>query len=387
MSKHLFTSESVTMGHPDKIADQISDAILDAILAQDPYGRVAVETLVTTGLAMIAGEVTTDCYVEMPSVVRQTIKDIGYTDASMGFNYETCAVLASIHEQSSDISQGVTEGEGLHPELGAGDQGMMFGFACDETPELMPLPIHLAHRLCEQLARFRQDKILKWLRPDGKTQVTIEYENGKPKRIHTIVVSTQHAPDVSYDEIYESVVKHIIPNAVPTEMLDSKTIYHINPTGRFVIGGPQGDTGVTGRKIIVDTYGGRGAHGGGCFSGKDPTKVDRSASYMARHVAKNVVAAGLARECLLQVSYAIGVAEPISILVQTFGTGKFDDNKLAVAVSKTFDFRPKSMINYLKLRRPIYKETARHGHFGREEDAFTWERTDRTEDLLKAVNS
>lgn len=385
MSKYLFTSESVTMGHPDKVADQISDSILDAILAQDPYGRVAVETLVTTGLAMIAGEVTTDCYVDMPKVVRETIKEIGYTDAAMGFDYENCAVLTSIHEQSPDISIGVTEGEGLHAEQGAGDQGMMFGFACDETPELMPLPIHLAHRLCEQLARFRQDKILKWLRPDGKSQVTIEYENGKPKRIHTIVVSTQHAPDVSYDDIREAIVKHVIPNAVPTEMLDSKTIYHINPTGRFVIGGPQGDTGVTGRKIIVDTYGGRGAHGGGAFSGKDPTKVDRSASYMARHVAKNIVAAELARECLVQVSYAIGVADPISILVQTFGTGKFDDSKIAAAVGKTFDFRPKAMINYLKLRRPIYKETARHGHFGREEDAFTWERTDRVEDLLKAL--
>lgn len=385
MSKYLFTSESVTMGHPDKVADQISDSILDAILAQDAYGRVAVETLVTTGLAMIAGEVTTDCYVDMPKVVRETIKEIGYTDAAMGFDYETCAVLTSIHEQSPDISIGVTEGEGLHAEQGAGDQGMMFGFACDETPELMPLPIHLAHRLCEQLARFRQDKILKWLRPDGKSQVTIEYENGKPKRIHTIVVSTQHAPDVSYDDIRESIVKHVIPNAVPADMLDSKTIYHINPTGRFVIGGPQGDTGVTGRKIIVDTYGGRGAHGGGAFSGKDPTKVDRSASYMARHVAKNIVAAELAHECLVQVSYAIGVADPISILVQTFGTGKFDDNKIAAAVAKTFDFRPKAMINYLKLRRPIYKETARHGHFGREEDAFTWERTDRVEDLLKAL--
>ena len=385
MSKHLFTSESVTMGHPDKVADQISDAILDAILAQDPYGRVAVETLVTTGLALIAGEVTTDCYVDMPTVVRETIKEIGYTDGSSGFAHDTCAVLTSIHEQSSDISQGVTEGEGLHAEQGAGDQGMMFGYACDETPELMPMPIHLAHRICEQLARFRQDGVLKWLRPDGKSQVTVEYHDNKPKRIHTIVVSTQHTPEVPYDTIRDAIIERLIPQAVPPELLDAKTIYHINPTGRFVIGGPQGDTGVTGRKIIVDTYGGRGAHGGGCFSGKDPTKVDRTASYMARHIAKNVVAARLAAECEVQLSYAIGVADPVSVLLQTFGTGKVDEDKLADIVRDVFPLRPKAMIEHLKLRRPIYKETARHGHFGREEDNFTWERTDRVQELIKAA--
>ncbi len=385
MGKHLFTSESVTMGHPDKVADQISDSILDAIMAQDPYGRVAVETLVTTGMAMIAGEVTTDCYVDVPNVVRQTIKEIGYTGGATGFDCETCAVLTSIHEQSPDISQGVTEGEGLHAEQGAGDQGMMFGYACDETPELMPMPIHMAHRICEQLAQFRQDGVFKWLRPDGKSQVTIEYHDKKPKRIHTIVVSTQHSPDVPYDAIYKAVVEDIIPQAVPVELLDKKTIYHINPTGRFVIGGPQGDTGVTGRKIIVDTYGGRGSHGGGAFSGKDPTKVDRTASYMARHVAKNIVAAGLATECEVQVSYAIGLADPISVMVETFGTGKIDDEKLGSIVSSVFDLRPKAMINYLKLRRPIYKETARHGHFGREEDNFTWEHTNRVDDLVKAA--
>ena len=385
MSKYLFTSESVTMGHPDKVADQISDSILDAIMAQDPYGRVAVETLVTTGLAMVAGEVTTGCYVDVPTVVRNTIRDIGYTDAALGYDYETCAVLTSIHEQSADISQGVTEGEGLHAEQGAGDQGMMFGYACDETPELMPMPIHLAHRICEQLARFRQDGILKWLRPDGKSQVTIEYHDGEPKRIHTIVVSTQHAPDVSYDTIRKAIVNELIPQAVPTELLDAKTIYHINPTGRFVVGGPQGDTGVTGRKIIVDTYGGRGAHGGGAFSGKDPTKVDRTASYMARYAAKNIVAAELARECEIEVSYAIGVADPISILVQTSGTGKINDERLSGIVQDVFEFRPKQMIDHLNLRRPIYIETARHGHFGREEDNFTWERTDKVDELRKAA--
>jgi len=385
MSKYLFTSESVTMGHPDKVADQISDSILDAIMEQDSYGRVAVETLVTTGLAMVAGEVTTNCYVDVPTVVRNTIRDIGYTDAALGYDYETCAVLTSIHEQSADISQGVTEGEGLHAEQGAGDQGMMFGYACDETPELMPMPIHLAHRICEQLARFRQDGIFKWLRPDGKSQVTIEYHNGEPKRIHTIVVSTQHAPDVAYDTIRKSIIEKLIPQAVPTELLDAKTIYHINPTGRFVVGGPQGDTGLTGRKIIVDTYGGRGSHGGGAFSGKDPTKVDRTASYMARYAAKNIIAAELARECEIEVSYAIGVADPISILVQTRGTGKIDDERLSDIVQDVFDFRPKQMINHLKLRRPIFTETARHGHFGREEDNFTWERTDKVDDLRKAA--
>jgi S-adenosylmethionine synthetase len=354
-------------------------------MAQDPYGRVAVETLVTTGLAMLAGEVTTDCYVDVPTVVRETIREIGYTDAAMGYDYETLAVVTSIHEQSSDISQGVTEGEGLHAEQGAGDQGMMFGYACTETPELMPMPIHLAHRICEQLARFRQDGILQWLRPDGKSQVTIEYHDGVPKRIHTVVVSTQHNPDVSHDAIQKAIIEQVIPEAVPTELLDEKTIYHINPTGRFVIGGPHGDTGVTGRKIIVDTYGGRGAHGGGAFSGKDPTKVDRSASYMARHVAKNIVAAQLATECEIQLSYAIGVAEPISILARTFGTGRIEDETLGDIVRDVFPLTPKGMIDYLKLRRPIFKETARHGHFGREEEDFTWEHTNKADELRKAA--
>ena len=385
MSTHLFTSESVTMGHPDKVADQISDAVLDSIMAQDPYGRVACETLVTTGLAVIAGEITTDCYVDMPQVVRSTIREIGYTDAAMGFDWETCGVITSIDKQSPDISQGVTEGKGLHAEQGAGDQGMMFGFACTETPELMPMPIQLAHRICEQLARFRQDDIVKWLRPDGKSQVTIEYEDRKPKRIHTIVVSTQHSPDVSHDAIRKTVIENLIPQAVPTELLDADTIYHVNPTGRFVIGGPQGDCGVTGRKIIVDTYGGRGGHGGGAFSGKDPSKVDRTAAYMARHVAKNIVAAGLATHCEIQLSYAIGVAEPISVLVETFGTGKKSGETLSKAARDVFPLTPKAMIDYLKLRRPIFKETARHGHFGREEDNFTWERTNKADELRRAA--
>jgi len=385
MGKHLFTSESVTMGHPDKIADQISDAILDAVIAQDPYGRVACETLVTTGLAVIAGEITTDCYVDMPQIVRDTICEIGYTDAAMGFDCKTCAVMTSIDKQSPDISQGVTEGEGLHAEQGAGDQGMMFGYACTETPELMPMPIHLAHRVCEQLAVFRQNGILKWLRPDGKSQVTIEYHDGVPKRIHTIVVSTQHAPDISHDAIRKAIIEQVIPEAVPTELLDKETVYHVNPTGRFVTGGPQGDCGVTGRKIIVDTYGGRGAHGGGAFSGKDPSKVDRTASYMARHVAKNIVAAGLATECEIQVSYAIGVADPISVLIQTFGTGKVDDERLAQVARDVFVLKPRPMIDYLKLRRPIFKQTARHGHFGREEDSFTWERTNKVDEIKDAA--
>ncbi len=385
MSKHLFTSESVTMGHPDKVADQISDSVLDAIMEQDPYGRVACETLVTTGLAFIAGEITTDCYVDIPQVARDTIHEIGYTDASMGFDWETCGVVTSIDKQSEDISQGVTEGEGLHAEQGAGDQGMMFGYACNETPELMPMPIHLAHRICEQLARFRLDGVVDWLRPDGKSQVTIEYHDNVPRRIHTIVVATQHTPNVSYDTIRKTVIEDIVPQAVPTELLDEKTFFHINPTGRFVIGGPQGDCGLTGRKIIVDTYGGRGAHGGGAFSGKDPTKVDRTASYMARHVAKNIVAAELATECEVQLSYAIGLGTPISVLVNTSGTGQVEDSRLVEIVEDLFDLRPKSMIDYLKLRRPIFKRTARHGHFGRAEPGFTWERTDRVDDLREAA--
>ena len=385
MSKHLFTSESVTMGHPDKVADQISDSVLDAIMEQDPYGRVACETLVTTGLAFIAGEITTDCYVDIPQVARDTIHEIGYTDASMGFDWETCGVVTSIDKQSEDISQGVTEGEGLHAEQGAGDQGMMFGYACTETPELMPMPIHLAHRICEQLARFRLDGVVDWLRPDGKSQVTIEYHDNVPRRIHTIVVATQHTPNVSYDTIRKTVIEDIVPQAVPTELLDEKTFFHINPTGRFVIGGPQGDCGLTGRKIIVDTYGGRGAHGGGAFSGKDPTKVDRTASYMARHVAKNIVAAELATECEVQLSYAIGLGTPISVLVNTSGTGQVEDARLVEIIEDLFDLRPKSMIDYLKLRRPIFKRTARHGHFGRAEPGFTWERTDRVDDFREAA--
>jgi len=387
MAAHLFTSESVTMGHPDKIADQISDAVLDSIMEQDPLGRVACETLVTTGLAVIAGEITTECYVDMPQVVRNTIKEIGYTDAAMGFDYQTCAVITSIDKQSPDISQGVTEGKGLHAEQGAGDQGMMFGFACSETPEFMPMPIQFAHRICEQLARFRQDGALEWLRPDGKSQVTIEYDGREPTRIHTIVVSAQHSPDISHDAIKKAIVEQVIPQAVPTNLLDDNTIYHVNPTGRFVVGGPQGDCGLTGRKIIVDTYGGYGAHGGGAFSGKDPSKVDRTAAYMARHIAKNVVASGLAAHCELQLAYAIGIAEPISVLIETGGTGKKNDEALAKAVRDVFPLTPKAMIDYLDLRRPIFKETARHGHFGREDDNFTWERTDKTGELRRAAGA
>ena len=386
MAKHLFTSESVTMGHPDKVADQISDAVLDAVMKEDPYGRVACETLVTTGLAVVAGEIATSAHIDYPTIVRSTINKIGYTDPSLGFAGNTCGVVTSIGRQAADIAQGVNEGEGLHAEQGAGDQGMMFGFACDETPELMPMPIQLAHRICEQLVRSRQDAILPWLRPDGKSQVTIEYGDRKPKRIHTVVVSTQHAPDISHDAIKQAVIEQVVAEAVPTELLDANTIYHVNPTGRFVTGGPQGDCGLTGRKIIVDTYGGRGAHGGGAFSGKDPTKVDRTASYMARHVAKNIVAADLASECELQVSYAIGIDEPVSILVNTCGTGTVPDEKLEEVVREVFDFTPKGMIGYLKLRRPIFQETARHGHFGREEPDFTWERTNRVDDLKMALS-
>jgi S-adenosylmethionine synthetase len=356
---YLFTSESVSMGHPDKVADQISDAVLDGVMAQDPMGRVACETLVTTGLAIVAGEITTECYVDIPEVVRQTIKEIGYTDAAMGFDYETCAVMTSIDKQSPDIAQGVDAGRGLHKDQGAGDQGLMFGYACRETKELMPLPIMLAHRLMKQQAKVREKKILPWIRPDGKCQVTIEYADKKPKRIHTIVFSTQHAPDVKYEELVEGVTEAIIEPAIPAGMLDAKTIYHINPTGRFVTGGPQGDCGLTGRKIIVDSYGGKGSHGGGAFSGKDPTKVDRSASYAARHVAKNIVASGIADECEVQLSYAIGVAQPLAINVVMFGT----------------------IIEELDLRRPIFKETARHGHFGRTGKNFTWEQTNKAEAL------
>jgi len=384
-STHLFTSESVSMGHPDKIADQISDGILDALYEQDPYSRVACETLVTTGMCIVAGEITTKAVIDVPEVVRGIIKDIGYTDASMGFDCNTCAVLVSLDKQSPDISQGVSEGRGLHKEQGAGDQGMMFGFACDETPELMPMPIMLAHRIVARLAELRKDGTLPYLRPDGKSQVTVEYEGDKAVRVHTVVVSTQHHPDVSHETITEDVIEQVVRPVTPEEMLDEKTIYHVNPTGRFVVGGPQGDCGLTGRKIIVDTYGGRGRHGGGAFSGKDPTKVDRSAAYATRHAAKNVVAAGLAKRCEVQVSYAIGVAQPISVSVHTEGTGAIPDERIAELVLEHFDLTPRGIIEYLNLRRPIFRQTAYHGHFGRSGDNFTWERTEKAEALRQAA--
>ena len=385
MTKHLLTSESVGIGHPDKVADQISDAVLDAIIAQDKQARVAVETLVTTGLAMVTGEITTDCYVDIPGVVREVVREVGYTDANWGFNFETCAVVASIGTQSPDISQGVTSGEGLHAEQGAGDQGIMFGYACDETEELMPMPIHLAHRLMENVAELRQSGQLPWLRPDGKCQVTVEYRNRKPVRVHTVVCSVQHSPRVSHKTIRKEIINRLIKKTIPRKLLDSKTIYHVNPTGRFVMGGPMADTGLTGRKIIVDTYGGRGHHGGGAFSGKDPSKVDRSASYAMRHCAKNVVAAGLADECEVEIAYAIGVADPLAIHVNTNGTGKISDPRLARIITKVFDFRPRVMIERLHLLRPIYKETARFGHFGRRNPNFTWERTDVVDALRRAA--
>jgi len=382
--RHLFTSESVSMGHPDKIADQISDAVLDAMLEQDPMSRVACETLVTTGVAFVAGEFTTKANVNIPDIVRSTIKEIGYTDASMGFDYNTCAVLTSIGKQSPDISQGVS-GEGLYKEEGAGDQGMMFGYACNDTPELMPLPIMLAHRIIIKHAELRQNGTIKYLRPDAKSQVTVEYQDNKPIRVHTVVVSTQHSPDVKHETIKADMIEKVIKQVVPANLLDSKTIYHINPTGRFVIGGPQGDCGLTGRKIIVDSYGGWGRHGGGAFSGKDPTKVDRSACYAARHVAKNVVASGLADRCEAQVAYAIGVAKPLAVNITTEGTGKIPDEKLTQICETVFDMTPSGIIKRLNLRRPIYKITARHGHFGRSEDTFTWEKTDMVDALRKAA--
>jgi len=382
--RHFFTSESVAMGHPDKVADQISDAILDAIIAQDKRARVACETLVTTGMAIIAGEITTECYVDMPSIVRQTIREIGYTNASMGFDCETCAVLTSIDKQSPDIAMGVNESDSK--EQGAGDQGLMFGFACNETPELMPMPIQLAHRIVEKLAELRTTGCLPYLRPDGKSQVTIEYDGDTPLRIDTIVISAQHHPDVDQQKIRKDMMEILVPQVVPTELLDDNTKYFVNPTGRFAIGGPQGDCGLTGRKIIVDTYGGRGSHGGGAFSGKDPSKVDRSASYAARHIAKNIVAAGLADKCEVQLSYAIGVAEPLSIYACTEGTAKIDERKIEKLVRDHWDLRPKAIIEYYDLLRPIYKETARHGHFGRKPDSlFTWEKTEKVDELRKAA--
>jgi S-adenosylmethionine synthetase len=375
---HLFTSESVTEGHPDKVADQISDAVLDEVLRQDPTGRVACETTVTTGMVLLAGEISTKAYVDFPGVVRRVVREIGYTQTAYGFDSETCAVLSAIDPQSPDIAQGVDTG-------GAGDQGLMFGFACQETPELMPLPIALAHRLTRGLARVRKAGEIRWLRPDGKSQVTVEYEGRRPVRVHTVVISTQHAPDVAHDEIRDTVIEKIIKAEVPAELLDERTVYHINPTGRFVIGGPQGDCGLTGRKIIVDTYGGYGRHGGGAFSGKDPTKVDRSACYMARHVAKNLVAAGLAERVEVQLAYAIGVADPVSIRVDSFGTGVVDDYQMERLVREHFPLAPRGIITDLDLRRPIYRQTAAYGHFGRDEPEFTWESTHRAVDLRAAA--
>lgn len=375
----MFTSESVTEGHPDKIADQISDAVLDAIIGQDPTCRVACEAVVTTGLAFVAGEITTSCYVEIPDIVRETIKQVGYTRAKYGFDYETCAVITSIHNQSPDIAMGVDTG-------GAGDQGLMFGYATDETPELMPTPILLAHKITKRLTEMRKTDILPYLRPDGKSQVTVEYRDGKPVRVTTIVVSTQHGPDIALKDLREDIIEKVIRPVIPPELLDEESIiYHINPTGRFVVGGPQGDTGLTGRKIIVDTYGGVGSHGGGAFSGKDPSKVDRSASYMARYIAKNLVAAGVAERCEVQLAYAIGVADPVSILVDTKQTGKIDQEKLVKLVRDHFPMTPKGIIEHLNLRRPIYKKTAAYGHFGRNDPDFTWEKTDLAQAIKRAA--
>jgi S-adenosylmethionine synthetase len=384
MSRYRFTSESVTEGHPDKLCDQVSDAILDAILTQDKKARVACESLAKTGMVVVAGEITTTAWVDIPKIVRETVKDIGYTHSSMGFDAATCAVITAIEQQSPDISQGVTEGEGLHKEQGAGDQGLMFGYATDETPELMPAPIQYAHNLARQLAKVRKDKKVDFLRPDGKTQVTLEYENDVPVRIDAIVVSTQHDDEVKYKTLREAMIELVIEKTIPKRLIDKNTKLHVNPTGRFVVGGPQGDCGLTGRKIIVDTYGGMGRHGGGAFSGKDPSKVDRSACYYARFVAKNIVAAGLAKRCEVQVAYAIGVAQPVGVRVDTFGTGKVSDAELEKYVHATFDMRPKALIDELDLLRPIYRPTAAYGHFGRNE--FSWEKTTRAakmaDDLL-----
>ena len=385
MSTHLFTSESVTMGHPDKVADHISDAVLDAMLAQDPFSRVACETLVKCDMAVVAGEITSKAVVDIPEVVRRTIKEIGYDNPELGFHYDNCAVLVSVSKQSPDISQGVTEGQGLHKEMGAGDQGLMFGFACRETPELMPMPIQLAHMLTIRLEKMRQTRKLPWLRPDGKSQVTVEYEDGKPRRIHTVIVSTQHAPNIKYRDLRNQIIERVVLPVMPKRLIDRSTIFHVNPTGKFELGGPKADCGLTGRKIIVDTYGGRGRHGGGCFSGKDPTKVDRTASYMARYIAKNVVAAGLADCCEVQVSYAIGVAQPISVFVDTGGTARISESRISQIVCDLFPLTPKGMIEHLNLRRPIFAKTSYGGHFGRELPNFTWEKTDMVERLQKAA--
>lgn len=376
MTSYLFTSESVTEGHPDKVADQISDAVLDAIIGDDKTARVACETLVTTGMAFVAGEITTTTYVHIPEIVRQTIKEIGYNDSSMGFDWETCAVLTSIDKQSPDIAMGVNAGEGLFEEQGAGDQGLMFGYACSETPVLMPMPIYYAHRLSRKLAEVRKNSVLDFLRPDGKSQVTVEYVEHKPTRIDTLVIAAQHSPKVSYTNIRDGIIEEVVKKVIPAELLDDKTRFFINSTGRFVVGGPMGDCGLTGRKIIADTYGGQGSHGGGCFSGKDPSKVDRTASYMARYVAKNIVAAGLADRVEVQVAYSIGVAEPVSLMIDTFGTGKIPADRISEIVREVFSFKPANMVKHLRLMRPIYKKTACGGHFGRNDPDFTWEKTD-----------
>jgi S-adenosylmethionine synthetase len=383
--RFLFTSESVTEGHPDKVADAISDSILDAIMAQDRNCRVACETLVTTGLAFIAGEITTSCYVDMPAVVRETIRDIGYSSSQMGFDWQTCSVITSIGHQSPDIALGVNAG--ANKEQGAGDQGLMFGFASDETPELMPMPIMYAHKLTQRLSQVRKNGALDFLRPDGKSQVTIEYENGTPLRIDTVVISAQHKPDVTYEDLREAIIENVIKKVLPRDMIDGDTRYFINPTGRFVVGGPMGDCGLTGRKIIVDTYGGQGSHGGGCFSGKDPSKVDRSASYMGRHIAKNLVAAGLAKKCEVQVAYAIGVARPVSVMIDFMGTGKISETRARQIVNEVFDLRPAAIIEYLDLLRPIYKKTSAYGHFGRDEAEFTWEKTNMVDVIREKAGS